>query len=171
MKQHTPSSSILLAALLAAVCAGCSHVPLQADAPGDNYSARYGLLAPPAPACRVGDALDDKGIWIDANGASTESAATRRIGASFGQPVMARAARIAMNGDAIRNLAQVEVEDASGAWSTAWKGRLDSALPEGCESVWLVRKLDGRTPVAALRFSFRQAATQLEVSGAALLQD
>lgn len=161
-------SPALLLALLATACAA-------ADATnGNSYSAHYGASAPPPAQCRVGDAVGDKGTWIDANGASTESQATRRIGASFGQPVAASALRVVMNDDAIRNLVlvevevEVEVEGANGAWSTLWKGGSGSAPPQGCGSVWFTHKLDSRAPVAALRLTFSQAATRIDAGNAAL---
>lgn len=164
------TASVLRVALLSIGCAGCSQLDSAAGAAGAGYSAQYGLLAPPAPACRIGDRIPDRGAWVDANGASTESDATRRVGASFGQAPAATALQVAMNGDAIRNLAMVEVQDLDGGWHPVWKGAPAGALPQGCASAWFGRKLDGGAPVAALRLTFGRAATQVEVSNARLLQ-
>jgi hypothetical protein len=163
-RRHLP-----LLVMLGIACAACGHVEVPGDAASGNYSAQYGVMAAPRAQCQAGDVAGQDGRWIDANGASTESNATRRVGASFPQPLAAKAMRVALNGDALRTLDRIDVQDADGAWRAVWQGTLDSALPHGCESVWLTRTLDGR-PVAALRLSFRETATQVEVSNAQLPQ-
>ncbi len=88
---------------------------------------------------------------------------------SLDKPVTARALRVALDLQALRDIEKVETRDAQGNWSDA--GPISRAeAPVACEYVWLQQELPAARQVEALRFSFRQEPGTMTVSSPGVLQ-
>jgi hypothetical protein len=149
----------LLLASLALSCAAAAEVV--------TTGVRYGVA--PALDCKQISKAAAQGSWMEANGVSVEGSPGRRMSLSFKDPVATDMIHATMNEAGSRDLALVEIQDANGAWQTAWEGQLPPPAP-GFGQVCFERRLAQKQVVQALRFTFRSTPGQIEVNHAAVLR-